>query len=127
MSIAKNRRRTPKRPVTRTAPPGRARRMRLSPDERRRHLLQAAGELMTRRGVDAVQFAEVAAAAGVTRQLVYRFFPSRQALIKGLLEDFADDLTQRFGHGAARSIPGNLDGVTRIFVEIGRASCRERV
>jgi AcrR family transcriptional regulator len=72
---------------------------------------------MTSRGVDGVQFAEVAAAAGVTRQLVYRFFPSRQALIMGVLDDFAEDLTQRFGRGAARSIPGSLDEVTRVFVE----------
>lgn len=71
---------------------------------------------MTLRGVDAVQFPEVAAAAGVTRQLVYRFFPSRQALIMAVLEDFADDLTQRFGRGAAQSLPGNLDEATRVFV-----------
>ncbi|MBI4515992.1 MAG: TetR/AcrR family transcriptional regulator [Deltaproteobacteria bacterium] len=92
-------------------------RTRLSPDERRRQLLQVAAELMTQRGIDAVQFAEVAAAAGVTRQLVYRFFPSRQALIMAVLEDFAGELTQRFGRGAARSIPGSLDEVTRVFVE----------
>ncbi len=90
---------------------------RLSPEERRRQLLRATAELMTRRGVDAVQFGEVAAAAGVTRQLVYRFFSSRQALIMAVLEDFAEDLTQRFGRGAARSIPGDLDAVTRVFVE----------
>ena len=89
---------------------------RLSAEERRRRLLKAAGEVMTARGVDAVQFAEVAAAAGVTRQLVYRFFPSRQALIMGVLEDLAEDLTRRFGESAARSIPGSLDAVARVFV-----------
>ena len=92
-------------------------RARLSADERRRRLLGVAAELMSRQGVDALQFAEVAAAAGVTRQLVYRFFPSRQALIMAVLEDFAADLTQRFGEGAARSIPGNPGEVTRVFVE----------
>ena len=99
------------------ASPARAARQRLSPDERRRHLLQVAADRMTTHGIDRVQFAEVAAAAGVTRQLVYRFFPSRQALIMAVLEDYADDITRRFGHGAARSIPGNLDEVTRVFVE----------
>lgn len=97
--------------------PARAPRQRLSPDERRRHLLEVAADRMTTHGIDRVQFAEVAAAAGVTRQLVYRFFPSRQALIMAVLEDYAGDITQRFGHGAARSIPGNLDEVTRVFVE----------
>ena len=90
---------------------------RLSPDERRRQLLRAAGEVMTARGVDAVQFAEVATAAGVTRQLVYRFFPSRQALIMGVLEDLADDLTRRFGESAAHTIPGSLEAGARLFVD----------
>ena len=90
---------------------------RLSAEERRRQLLRAAGEVMTARGIDAVQFAEVAAAAGVTRQLVYRFFPSRQALIMGVLEDLAEDLTRRFGESAARSIPGSLEVGARLFVD----------
>ena len=90
---------------------------RLSPEERRRQLLRAAGEVMTARGVDAVQIAEVAAAAGVTRQLVYRFFPSRQALIMGVLEDLAEDLTRRFGESAARTIPGSLEAGARLFVD----------
>ena len=51
----------------------------------------------SRIGFSAVGSAEVAAAAGVTRQLVYRFFPSRQALIMGVLEDLADDLTIDLG------------------------------
>ena len=104
--------RRPKSPARR----GR-RRTRLAPADRRRQLLGVAGELLTRDGVDAVQFAPVAAAAGVTRQLVYKLFPSRQALLLGVLEDFAEELTQRFGRGAARRLPGSLDEVTRVFVE----------
>lgn len=71
---------------------------------------------MTTHGVDGVQFAEVAAAAGVTRPLVYRFFLSRRALIMAVLEDYADDLTVRFARGALRST-GSLDEVARVFVE----------
>jgi len=89
---------------------------RLAPTERRGELLRAAAELMTTRGVDGVQFADVAAAAGVTRPLVYRFFPSRRALIMAVLEDYADDLTARFARGALRS-SGSLDEVARVFVE----------
>lgn len=92
-------------------------RRRLPAAERRRDLLAAAGAILGARGVDAVQIGEVAAVAGVTRQLVYRFFPSRQALVMGLLEDFADDLTRRFGEGAARSLPRSLEAAARVFVE----------
>jgi AcrR family transcriptional regulator len=97
--------------------PVRPSRKRLAPADRRRHLLRVTAELMTQKGVDAVQVADVAAAAGVTRQLVYRFFPDRRALITGVLEDFTDELTRRFGAGAVRSIPGSLHDVTRVFVE----------
>jgi AcrR family transcriptional regulator len=99
-----------------TAAAGAVRRRRLSPPERRQELLRVAAHLLTTRGVDGLQFAEVAAAAGVTRPLVYRFFPSRQALILAVLEDYAEDLTGRFARGALRS-SGTLDEITRVFVE----------
>lgn len=72
---------------------------------------------MSREGIHGVQLAAVASAGGVTRQLVYRLFPSRQALIVAVLEDFAAELAQRFGHGAARSLPSSLEDATRVFVE----------
>jgi AcrR family transcriptional regulator len=107
---------TPKPPrrALRTAPP---RRRRLPPDERRRDLLRVAGELLSEAGVDGLHFAEIAAAAGVTRPLVYRFFPTRRALILAVLEDYAAELTERFGRGAMRSIPGSNPEVARVFVE----------
>ncbi len=64
-----------------------------------------------------MQFAEVANAAGVTRQLVYKFFPNRQTLLMAVLEDFAGELTRRFGESALRSLPDNMADATRIFVE----------
>ena len=99
--------------------PAPAPRQRLSPEERRRHLLQVAAGLISAQGVDAVQFPEVAAAAGVTRQLVYRFFPSRQALIMAVLEDFAEALTQRLGRAAVYNMPGNLEEGTRLVRRSG--------
>jgi AcrR family transcriptional regulator len=103
--------------VHRAPTPRAVRRIRLTSDARRRELVRAAGRILTERGVDAVQFADVAAAAGVTRQLVYKFFPNRQALIIAVLEDFAADLTRRFGDGAARTIPGSVADATRVFIE----------
>lgn len=76
----------------------------------------AAG-LLTARGVDGVQIADVAAAGGVSRQLVYKFFPSRQAIIKAVLEEFADALTTEFGRHALGRLPTDLAGATRVFVE----------
>jgi len=108
------------RPTARPAPeakPSSPPRRRLSPAERRRDLLRVATALLNERGVDGVQFADVAAAAGVTRPLVYRFFASRQALIMDVLQDYVAELTERFGRGAMRIIPGSNADVSHIFVE----------
>ncbi|MEW6267998.1 MAG: TetR/AcrR family transcriptional regulator [Thermodesulfobacteriota bacterium] len=96
---------------------GAAPRRRLAPADRRRELVRVAGAILTRDGVDAVQFARVAEAAGVTRPLVYKFFDSRQALIIAVLEDFATELAERFGRGAMRTIPGSNAEVARVFVQ----------
>jgi AcrR family transcriptional regulator len=108
-----------RRPAPAVARPHRgepAPRRRLPADARRGELVGAAARLLTARGPEAVQFAEVASAAGVTRQLVYRFFPSRRALILAVLDDFASELTQRFGRGAAANMPGTLEGATELFI-----------
>jgi AcrR family transcriptional regulator len=69
------------------------------------------------RGVDGVQIADLATAGGVSRQLVYRFFPSRQAVIKAVLEEFADALTAEFGRHALGRLPADLAEATQVFVE----------
>lgn len=101
----------------RTGRPGKAARLRLAPADRRRELLRVAGRLMTEGGVDAVGFGQIAAEAGVTRPLVYKFFPSRTALIIAVLEDFASELNERFGRGTTRALPANAADAARVFVE----------
>lgn len=92
-------------------------RRRLAPEERRAQLVRLAAELITRRGVDAVQFAELAVRAGVTRQLVYRLFASRRALLVAVLEDFVRDVEARFAVGVAATSAVTLEDATRVFVE----------
>jgi AcrR family transcriptional regulator len=92
-------------------------RPRLAAGERRGDLVRVAAALLTRRGVDAVQMAEVAAASRVSRQLVYKFFPSRQALLRAILDDFADALTREFGRRAMNRLPANLEQGARVFIE----------
>lgn len=101
----------------RTGRPGKAARLRLAPADRRRELLRVAGRLMTDGGVDAVGFGQIATEAGVTRPLVYKFFPSRTALIIAVLEDFAAELNDRFGRGTTRALPANAADAARVFVE----------
>ncbi|MER7806934.1 TetR/AcrR family transcriptional regulator [Streptomyces sp900116325] len=74
------------------APPNRAY-QRLSVEERRTQLLGAALTLFAHRAPDEVSLDEVAAAAGVSRPLVYRYFPGgRQQLYEAALRSAADEL-----------------------------------
>jgi AcrR family transcriptional regulator len=92
-------------------------RTRLSPGDRRQQLLDAASTILSRHGVDRVQISEVAQAAGVTRPVVYKFFPHRQALIAAMLEDFESELSRRFLHAFMTSVvPGDMDTTTSAFI-----------
>lgn len=70
-------------------------RKRMVPEERRAQLLEVASTILSERGVEAVRIPEVAEAAGVTRPVVYRFFPSRQAIFIALLEDLSKSIDDR--------------------------------
>ena len=93
-------------------------RKRLAPEARRAQLLRVATALLSERGVDSLQITDLAAAAGVSRPVVYRFFPNRQALIVGILETFETQLTERFlRDGLPRIVTGELGDAARVFVE----------
>ncbi len=65
---------------------------RLPGSERRALIETAAGRLFGERGYDGVTLDEIAAAAGVTKPILYRHFASKTALYLALLERHADDL-----------------------------------
>lgn len=75
--------------------PSDATRTRLSPEERQQQLLRVTSDIIAADGIDSVRIPYVAAAAGVTRPVVYKFFPNRHELIKGVLEDFREDYSRR--------------------------------
>lgn len=93
------------------------RRSRLEPEERRRQLVGVAAELLSRGGLDALQFTELAAAAGVTRPVVYKFFSTREALVQAILDDFEGELTRRFRAAAGEATAGSLEEATRVFID----------
>jgi len=75
--------------------PSDASRTRLSPEEREQQLLRVTSDIIAADGVDNVRIPYVASAAGITRPVVYKFFPNRHELIKGVLEDFREDFARR--------------------------------
>ena len=65
---------------------------RLPVAERRALVIEAAGRLFGERGYDATRLDEIAAAAGVTKPIVYRHFDSKRDLYLALLDRHRDDL-----------------------------------
>jgi AcrR family transcriptional regulator len=71
-------------------------RRRMGVEERKRQLIGVALELFGRRSPDEVSIDEIAAAAGISRPLVYHYFPGKQGLYEAALRRAADDLAARF-------------------------------
>jgi AcrR family transcriptional regulator len=70
---------------------------RLSVEERRSQLLEAALSLFAHRAPEDVSLDDVAEAAGVSRPLVYRYFPGgKQQLYEAALRSAADELRHCF-------------------------------
>jgi AcrR family transcriptional regulator len=65
---------------------------RLPPGERRALIVDAAGRLFGERGYEGTRLEDVAAAAGVTKPILYRHFADKAALYLALLERHRDDL-----------------------------------
>jgi TetR/AcrR family transcriptional regulator len=59
---------------------------RMNAGDRRRQLLDAALELFSRKGFGGATTKEIAAAAGVTEAIIFRHFPSKQALYTAVLD-----------------------------------------
>jgi AcrR family transcriptional regulator len=68
-------------------------RQRLPVAERRALIVEAAGRLFGERGYDATRLDEIAAAAGVTKPILYRHFDSKRDLYLVLLERHRADLS----------------------------------
>src|SRR4051794_1178220 len=81
-------------------------RRRLTRPERRRVIEDAASELFAERGYADTRLEEIAASAGVTKQLLYQHFRSKKELHLALLAKHRDGLLARLGEGMAA--PGTL-------------------
>jgi len=94
-----------------------ATRTRLSPEDRREQLLRVTSEIIATDGVDAVRIPYVSAAAGVTRPVVYKFFPNRHELIKAVLEDFRDSFAERTPDILETQEDADIAAIARAFID----------
>lgn len=86
-------------------------------EERRQQLIGVALELFARRSPDEVSIDEIAAAAGISRPLVYHYFPGKLSLYEAALKRAAQDLASRFEEPHEGSLGGRLLRVMRRFFD----------
>jgi AcrR family transcriptional regulator len=68
---------------------------RMDVDERRAQLLERGAELFTSRPYDALSMQEIASEVGISKALLYHYFPSKQAFFEETLSTWAERLRER--------------------------------
>ena len=101
-----------------TKSPARSARRRLSPEARQARLLQVAAGIVVREGLTSVSMQRVADEAGVSKGLVYNYFPSCQALLYQLLRSETTAIHEK-QVAAARGVTDFVEllrVVTRVYL-----------
>jgi AcrR family transcriptional regulator len=83
-------------------------RRRLTAEERRRAILNAAQEVFAGRGYHGSSIDEIAQAAGISKALIYEHFPSKKDLHVSLLDMHVQELFDRLAASAATDEPGDV-------------------
>jgi AcrR family transcriptional regulator len=86
-------------------------------EERRQQLIGVALELFSRRSPDEVSIDEIASAAGISRPLVYHYFPGKLSLYEAALKRASEDLAGRFSEPHEGPLGARLLRVMRRFFD----------
>ncbi|MFD5816970.1 TetR/AcrR family transcriptional regulator [Streptomyces sp. NPDC059618] len=92
-------------------------RRRMGVEERRQQLIGVALDLFSRRSPDEVSIDEIASAAGISRPLVYHYFPGKLSLYEAALQRASDDLAGRFVEPREGPLGARLLRVMRRFFD----------
>ncbi|MFF6784756.1 TetR family transcriptional regulator [Streptomyces sp. NPDC012510] len=92
-------------------------RRRMGVEERRQQLIGVALELFSRRSPDEVSLDEIASAAGISRPLVYHYFPGKLSLYEAALKQASDDLANRFVESREGPLGARLLRMTHRFFD----------
>ena len=104
-------------------------RKRLSAEERRAAILEAASEVFAERGYHGSSIDDIAGPAGISKALIYEHFGSKNELFLSLIGLYAGELFERLAEGAGGDAPGaeRLErglGIFFSFVEERRTAWR---
>ena len=94
---------------------------RLSGDDRREHLLSVGVDLIGRHGIDDVSIERIARAAGVSKGLLYHYFPTKDEFLLAVLARSQAEVDEHFERdpelSALEQFDRNLDGFLRFVDE----------
>jgi len=91
---------------------------RLQPDERRRLLLERGAELFATHSYDELSMREIARKAGISKPLLYHYFPSKQAFFEATLAQAAEELRARTEPDPSLPPLDQLRGSLEAFLEL---------
>ena len=89
---------------------------RLQVDERRRRLLDRAAELYVQHGYDQLSMARIAREAGISKALLYHYFPSKRDLFQAALAQAADEHLARLELPEGTSPAARLGAVLDLWL-----------
>ena len=94
---------------------------RLDVDERRRQLLERGAQLFTSHPYDELSMSKIAAEVGISKALLYHYFPSKQAYFEETLSAWAEQLRERTepdpGLPPVEQLKGSLDAFLTLVAE----------
>src|SRR5262245_26472153 len=94
---------------------------RLDVDERRQQLLERGAELFTSHPYEELSMSKIATEVGISKGLLYHYFPSEQAFFEAMLSAWAEQLRERTepdpGLPPVEQLQGSLDAFLELIEE----------
>jgi AcrR family transcriptional regulator len=92
-----------------------ARRVRRTPEEARRLILDTAQALIAKTGPEGLRLQDIAAAAGISHPLILHHFGSRAGLVRALTRQAVDELKDRLVAAMIQPEYSPGEGIDRVF------------
>jgi len=77
-------------------------------DDKRAHILHASAELFSRQGYDRTSINDIAGACGVSKALIYHYYPNKEQLLVDIIRRHLADLLETVGRAAGTAPPGDV-------------------
>ena len=88
--------------------------------QRRLEIVKAARELYEEQGLSATAISDIARRAGLSRTLMYHYFPGKDAITSAVLDDYIDDCIEALKHWDNNRVQGQVEEALTNAVKVLR-------